>query len=66
MNKNMGTLDRVIRIVLAAVAVLLVLTKVVSGALLTVLVVVAAVLLLTSILGFCPVYIPLRVSTRRK
>ena len=62
----MGTLDRVIRIVLAAVAVLLILTKFVSGALLVVLVVIAAMLVITSIIGFCPLYLPFRMSTRGK
>jgi hypothetical protein len=66
MQKNIGTLDRIVRVVLAAVAVLLVAAKVVSGALLVVLVVIAAVLVITSITGVCPLYLPFRMSTRRK
>jgi len=46
--------------------VLLAVTRVVSGALLVVLVAIAAALVLTSIIGVCPMYMPFRMSTRRK
>ncbi len=66
MKKNMGTVDRVVR-VLAAVAVLaLYLTHVISGPLAIALGVIAAVFVVTSFVGVCPLYIPLKLSTAPK
>ena len=66
MTKNMGTVDRVVRI-LAAVAVLaLYLTHVISGPVAIVLGVIAAVFVVTSFVGVCPLYIPLKLSTAAK
>lgn len=66
MTKNMGTTDRVVRI-LAAVAVLaLYLTHVISGPLAVVLGVIAAVFVVTGFVGVCPAYIPFKLSTAGK
>ena len=56
MKKNMGIADKIIRIIIAAVIVTLFATNVISGVLGIVLIVVAIVFLLTSIIGFCPLY----------
>ena len=64
MKKNMGRLDRTIRLVLALVSVLLVIAGVVMGSLAVVLVILAAILVLTTLLGFCPLYVPLGASTK--
>lgn len=66
MQANMGTLDRIIRVVLAAVAALLVATGQVTGVVAIVLGVLAAVLALTSAIGFCPLYRSFGLSTRPK
>ncbi|MDZ7662630.1 DUF2892 domain-containing protein [Thiohalophilus sp.] len=66
MNPNMGTVDRTIRIIIAVVIAALYLTEVISGTLAIVLGVIALVFLLTSIIGFCPVYAPLKISTKGK
>lgn len=65
MKRNMSNLDRIIRVVLAAVFAYLYFGGVVSGALGVVLVVLGAVFLLTSIIGFCPLYAPFKFSTLR-
>lgn len=61
----MGTVDRVIRIVIAAVIVVLFLTEVISATLAIVLLVFAGVFLLTSFLGFCPLYLPFGLKTNK-
>jgi hypothetical protein len=56
MKKNMGSADRLIRLVIAAVIAALYFTNVVTGSLGIVLLVVAAVFVLTSLISFCPLY----------
>ena len=56
MTKNMGTADKGIRLLLAAIFVGLFMTKTVTGALGIVLLVVAGVFVLTSLVSFCPLY----------
>ena len=66
MKKNMGTIDKVIRILVAVVAAVLYFTHVISGTLAIVLLALSAIFIVTSFLGFCPLYIPLGLSTRKK
>jgi hypothetical protein len=56
MKKNMGNLDRVIRLVIAAVLVGLIFADLVEGTLAIILLVVAGVFTLTSFISFCPLY----------
>tara|TARA_R110000868_G_scaffold21640_11_gene89843 strand:- start:9371 stop:9583 length:213 start_codon:yes stop_codon:yes gene_type:complete len=56
MKKNMGSVDRTIRIVLAIAVALLVYYEVVQGVLAYILIAVAAVFILTSLANFCPLY----------
>ncbi len=56
MKKNVGTADKVIRILLAVVITLLYFTHVVSGTWGIVLLVLAAILLVTSLVSTCPLY----------
>ncbi len=56
MKKNMGSLDRIIRLILAAVFVILFFTNVVSGTLGYVLLGLAGIFVLTSLISFCPLY----------
>ncbi len=62
--KNMGTLDRVIRTVVALVIVALYLAGRIGGTVAVVLGIVAAVFLVTSSIGVCPGYLPFGFSTR--
>ena len=52
----MGTADRIIRVSIAAIIGILYLTGTVSGTLGIVLLALAGVFVLTSIIGFCPLY----------
>lgn len=66
MKTNMGTVDRVIRSLLALAIVGLYATGTISGTLAIILGVVAAVFLLTSLVGTCPAYLPFGISTCRR
>lgn len=63
MKKNMGSADKIIRIVLAVVFVALYFTDVVTGIWGYVLLALAAIFLLTSLIGTCPLYLPFGLST---
>lgn len=63
MKKNMGSADRIIRLVIAAVIAGLFFTNVISGTLGIVLLVLAGVFLLTSLVSFCPLYATFGIST---
>ncbi|MBK8227259.1 MAG: DUF2892 domain-containing protein [Flavobacteriales bacterium] len=63
MKPNMGTADRVMRVILAAVMAILYFTDTVGGTLGLVLLALAAVFLLTSFIRFCPLYAPFGIST---
>ncbi len=66
MKKNMGTVDRTIRIVIAIAIAALYFTGRIGGTLALVLGFFAAVFVLTSFVGTCPLYIPLGISTRKE
>jgi hypothetical protein len=66
MKKNMGTIDRVIRSLIAIVIAILFFTHTISGTLGIVLLVVAAILLVTGIISFCPLYYLLGFNTDKK
>jgi hypothetical protein len=63
MKKNMGTADRIIRFLIAAIVGILYFTHMVSGTLGIVLLVLAGVFLLTSLVSFCPLYSVFGLST---
>ncbi len=65
MKKNMGKMDRNIRILLAVVLAILYFTKVITGTLAIVGLVVAIVFLATSLLNFCPLYSILGINTAK-
>jgi uncharacterized membrane protein len=66
MKKNMGTIDKTIRILVAVVVVILYFTHVISGVLAIVLLALSAIFVVTSLISFCPIYLPLGLSTRKK
>jgi hypothetical protein len=66
MKKNMGTIDRVIRILIAIVIAILYFTHVISGTLGIVLLVIAVIFVLTSLISFCPLYLPFKLNTGKK
>lgn len=56
MKTNMGTLDRVVRILLSVGIALLYATGILSGTWAIIAGVIAVIFLLTSLIGFCPLY----------
>jgi hypothetical protein len=66
MKKNMGTIDKAIRILVAVTIAILFFTELLTGTLGIILLVLAAVFVLTSLISFCPLYIPLGINTWKK
>lgn len=64
MKKNMGVIDRIVRMVLAVVFVSLIFAGQAQGILAIVLGVLAAIFVVTSVLAFCPAYLLFGLSTR--
>jgi hypothetical protein len=63
MKRNVGTADRIIRFVIAAVIVALYFAKIVTGTWGIVLLVLAAILVITGLMGFCGLYTLFGIST---
>jgi len=63
MKKNMGTVDKIIRILLAIVVIVLYLNGSITGVVAIILGIVAFVFIATSLIGFCPLYAVLKIST---
>lgn len=66
MKKNMGNIDRIVRTLIAIVIAALYFTDVISGTLGLVLLVLAVIFLATSLVSFCPLYLPFGLSTCKK
>jgi len=62
----MGMADRIIRTMLATVVIVLYLTKQLTGTAAIILGAFAVVFLLTSLVSFCPLYVPFGISTKKK
>ena len=63
MKKNMGTVDKVVRIIIALIIVILFYFKVITGTLGIVLIIASGIFLLTSFISFCPMYTIFGLST---
>jgi hypothetical protein len=66
MKKNMGILDRGVRIVLALIVAILYVTGSISGLTALILGIFAVIFLVTSFISFCPLYMPFGISTAKK
>ncbi len=66
MKKNMGYTDKKIRITVAIAIAILYFTGVITGVLGLVLLVLGVVFVLTSLVSFCPLYVPFGISTCKK
>ncbi len=66
MPQNMGAIDRIARVLLAAIVLVLYLTGVISGLAAIILGVIAVIFVVASVIGFCPLYVPLKLSTNKK
>ncbi len=65
MKQNMGPVDRVARAIIALVLLALSLTSTITGLISTIAIVLAVVLILTAAVGFCPLYLPFKFTTRK-
>lgn len=66
MKKNMGTADKVVRFLAALVVVGLYFGNVISGTTAIILLALSAIFILTSLISFCPLYLPFGISTCKK
>jgi len=66
MKKNMGTADRVLRVLVAIVIAGLYFANIITGSVAIVLLILAGVFILTSFMSFCPLYYPFGISTSKK
>ena len=66
MKKNMGNLDRTIRLLIAVVIGMFYLTGAVTGTMATILLIIALIFVLTSLIKFCPLYVPFKICTIKK
>ena len=65
-NKNMGSTDRIVRIVAAIVMLFVAFTMPVGTVLSTILIILGIVFILTSVVSFCPLYLPFKINTLKK
>lgn len=66
MKKNMGSADKIIRTLIAVVIGILIITGQLTGIWAIVLGIFAVIFLVTSLFGFCPLYLPFNLSTTKK
>ncbi|MCP4055387.1 MAG: DUF2892 domain-containing protein [Mesoflavibacter sp.] len=66
MKKNMGALDKSLRVLIAIVIALLFYLDVIEGTLAYVLMAFAIIFLITSFISFCPLYTILGINTCRR
>jgi hypothetical protein len=66
MKKNVGTIDIVMRLLIAALLIILNFTNVITGPLAIIIWIFAGILILTSILSFCPIWYLVSFNTRKK
>lgn len=66
MKSNMSQVDRTIRVILAAGLAALVFTNVLAGGWAILALIVAGIFIATSIVKFCPLYLPFKISTKTK
>jgi hypothetical protein len=66
MKKNINTVDRVVRVLLALAIAALYFTDQISGTVALVLGILAVIFVATSFISFCPIYYALKISTLKK
>lgn len=65
MKKNMGIIDKTVRVLVALVIAILYFTGIISGTWAIVLLVLASAFIITRFISFCPLYWPFGISTRK-
>ena len=62
----MGIIDRIARVVVAIIIGVLYFKGIISGTLAVVLLVFAGIFILTSLVSFCPLYLPFGLTTKKE
>lgn len=63
MKKNMGTADRITRVIIAAIIGILYFTETISGTLGIILLILSGIFVLTSFINFCPIYALFKINS---
>lgn len=66
MIKNIGTADKVVRIIIASIIATFYFSDKISGTTATLLLILAGIFIVTSFISFCPLYWPFGISTKKK
>ncbi|HCN84640.1 MAG TPA: DUF2892 domain-containing protein [Sphingobacteriaceae bacterium] len=66
MKQNIGTADKTARVLVTIVIAVLYFTQQISGPTAIILLILASIFILTSLIGFCPLYLSFGISTYRK
>jgi uncharacterized membrane protein len=66
MKKNMGKLDRILRIIIALAIIALYFTNIINGTIAIIGLILATIFVITSFISVCPLYLPFGIDTREK
>jgi hypothetical protein len=66
MKKNIGTIDRTVRILAGALIAILYFTDQISGIAAIILGIISLAFIITSFMGWYPAYVPFKLSTTKK
>jgi hypothetical protein len=66
MKKNIGTIDKIIRVLLAIIFAVLYFAHIITGTLGIILLALGGVFILTSLVSFCPIWWSIKISTNKK
>jgi hypothetical protein len=66
MKTNESNLDRIVRVIIGLGLIVLYYTGIVTGGWGTVAIIIGAIAVLTGIIGFCPIYALLKISTKKE
>jgi hypothetical protein len=66
MKKNIGILDKGIRLAIALIIVILDINNIVTGTLGDILLIIAVLLVITTFIGSCPLYLPFGWNTNKR
>ncbi|HPE54879.1 MAG TPA: DUF2892 domain-containing protein [Bacteroidales bacterium] len=66
MKANMGSADRIIRIIIGILIGVLYFTNVITGTIGLILLILGIVFILTALVSFCPLYLPFKINTSGK
>jgi len=66
MKRNLGSIDKIVRTLVAIIIAVLYFTHQISGTATIILLVLAGIFILTSFMSYCPIYATFGISTRKK